>query len=153
MMMDACTILNTGFYEMTAIPKLTHIALRVANIERSAKFYEHYTGLKLLKLRTEKEGRVAWLGNPEVKEMFIIVLLEFPFKPSEQPRFDHIGLDMPSRKSVDEINLMAEKEDILFMKAKDHGAITGYFCIVKDPDGNLVEFSHGQKISEALHSG
>lgn len=131
-------------------PKLTHIALRVSNIDTSTSFYEEYTGLKQISLREEKEGRVAWLGNPEVKEQFIIVLLEFPFKGSEQPRFDHIGLDMPSRECVDEINQKAKDDDILFMEAKDHGNITGYFCIVKDPDGNLVEFSHGQKIDDAL---
>lgn len=131
-------------------PKLTHIALRVSNIDTSTSFYEEYTGLKQISLREEKEGRVAWLGNPEVKEQFIIVLLEFPFKGSDQPRFDHIGLDVPSRKYVDTINKKAKKDGILFMEAKDHGKITGYFCIVKDPDGNLVEFSHGQKIDEAL---
>ncbi len=135
---------------MKTIPKLTHIALRVKNIERSAEFYEDYAGLKLLSLREEKDGRVAWLGNPEVKEQFIIVLLEFPFKGSDQPRFDHIGLDMPTCGCVDEINNKAEKDGILSMKAKDHGPITGYFCMVKDPDGNMVEFSCGQKIDEAL---
>jgi catechol 2,3-dioxygenase-like lactoylglutathione lyase family enzyme len=135
---------------MNVIPKLTHIALRVSSIDQSVKFYETYACLKLISMREEKEGRVAWLGNPKVKEQFIIVLLEFPFQGSEQPRFDHIGLDVPSRNYVDEINQKAKDEGILFMEAKDHGNITGYFCIVKDPDGNLVEFSHGQKIDEAL---
>lgn len=135
---------------MDYIPKLTHIALRVSNIDQSAEFYETYTGLKLISMREEKEGRVAWLGNPDVKEQFIIVLLEFPFQKSEQPRFDHIGLDVPSRACVDEINQKAKDDGILFMEAKDHGKITGYFCIVTDPDGNLVEFSYGQKIDEAL---
>ena len=28
------------------------------------------------------------------------------------------------------------------------GPIVGYFCILRDPDGNLVEFCHGQPVNQ-----
>ena len=56
---------------------------------------------------------------------------------------------MPSREDVDEIGARARKEGILERVPADGGPIVGYFCIVRDPDGNLVEFSFGQSIKPA----
>ena len=36
---------------------------------------------------------------------------------------------------------------ILVQAAVDAGPIVGYLCMLRDPDGNIVEFSHGQPIN------
>jgi catechol 2,3-dioxygenase-like lactoylglutathione lyase family enzyme len=52
-----------------------------------------------------------------------------------------------SRAAVDEIAARAQGEGLLEQGPTDAGGIVGYLCIVRDPDGNLVEFSHGQPIN------
>lgn len=143
--------MNMESQRLAMRPLLTHIALRVRNIERSAAFYEKYAQLSLVSMRNEPDTRVGWLGNPRVKENFVIVLLEFPFEPSEHPRFDHLGLDLPTREQVDAVAEMARLEGILELEPKYHGPVVGYFCMIRDPDGNRVEFSHGQKIGQSLN--
>jgi hypothetical protein len=41
---------------------------------------------------------------------------------------------------------MGVRESITVEPPQDAGPIVGYFCIVRDPDGNWVEFSHGQSL-------
>ncbi len=127
-------------------PYMTHIALRVKNIEESAAFYKKYVDLDIVSSRKEHTTRVAWLGNPEVKNTFVIVLLEMPYKTCEQPSFDHIGLDMETRERVDAIAAIAREEGILAMEPDFLGPVAGYLCMVSDPDGNRVEFSAGQDV-------
>ena len=137
--------------DLMILPRLTHIALRVANIERTAAFYEKYAAFKMVSLREESDTRVAWLGNPDVKNNFVIVLLEFPFEKTASPRFHHIGLGVSTRELVDQVAVRARQEGILEMEPDDHGPIVGYYCMIRDPDDNMVEFSCGQQIEEVLN--
>lgn len=131
-------------------PLLTHFALRSRNIDESVAFYKKYVGLDLISERKEHTTRVGWLGNPEVHEQFIIVLLEMEHDAEESTSFHHIGIDLCSREKVDEIANLAREEGILALEPDDHGPVAGYLCIIKDPDGNQVEFSSGQEVFEVL---
>lgn len=135
---------------MHVIPRLTHIALRVKNIESTADFYKKFAGLNIVAQRKENQTRVAWLGNPEVKEDFVIVLLEMPYQPSGQPSYDHFGLSLPSREDVDRVAEFARREGVLDFGPKDMGPVAMYLCLVRDPDGNAIEFSHGQEVENVL---
>jgi len=138
-------------HPIPTIPLLTHIALRVKNIEESAAFYKRYAQLELVAQRKENKTRVAWLGNPQVKNTFVIVLLEMPYHGSEQPSYDHLGLDVPTREEVNAVAAMAKQEGILSLEPQELGPVAGYLCMVRDPDGNQVEFSCGQMINPVLH--
>jgi len=59
----------------------------------------------------------------------------------------HFGYDLPSRAAVEEIAARRRTEGVLVQGPADAGPIVGYFCMLRDPDGNLVEFSHGQPIN------
>ncbi|MDP8242800.1 MAG: VOC family protein [Candidatus Hinthialibacter antarcticus] len=133
-------------------PKLTHIGLCVENIETSAAFYKRYVDLDVISQRQENEMRVAWLGNPAVNSTFIIVLLEMEHQQSESPSFHHLGLQVESKEEVDAIAQTAKQDGILIEDPADHGPVAGYLCIVRDPDGNGVEFSYGQEVFKALSS-
>jgi hypothetical protein len=50
---------------------------------------------------------------------------------------------------VDEAAALARDEGVLQVAPHDAGPIVGYYCIVRDPDGNQVEFSFGQPIDPA----
>lgn len=137
---------------MPDTPRLTHIALRVKNIETSAAFYKKYADLEIVAQRQDRKVRVAWLGNSEVKEDFVIVLLEMPYQPCEQPSYDHFGLSLPSREEVDRVADIARREGVLHFGPQDMGPIAMYLCLIRDPDGNAVEFSYGQEVERVLEN-
>jgi hypothetical protein len=45
-------------------------------------------------------------------------------------------------KPVEEISAKAQKDNCLVEPAKYGGHSRGYFCVISDPDGNLLEFSY-----------
>ncbi len=136
---------------MDITPYMTHIALRVKNIEASAAFYKKYVGLDVVASRKEHTTRVAWLGNSQVKQTFVIVLLELPYENSDKPSYDHLGLDLQTRERVDEIAEIAKQDGILALGPECLGPVAGYLCMVRDPDGNMVEFSAGQDVGVKLN--
>jgi catechol 2,3-dioxygenase-like lactoylglutathione lyase family enzyme len=93
------------------------------------------------------ETPVAWLGWGEDPPVFVIVLLEGDYEQNAQPAWQHIGLSVDSREEVDAVYQRAEADGIAELWPPAYaGPIVGYFCGVRDPDGNMVEFSHGQRI-------
>ena len=126
--------------------KCTHIALQVRDIEASAAFYERYCGLRIVHERTEA-FRVVWLGWGEDPPQFVIVLLGQPYEINHQPEYQHIGMAVDSRDDVDKIAARARADGLSVDWApQDGGSIVGYFCGLTDPDGNVVEFSYGQRL-------
>ncbi len=103
--------------------------------------------MRVVHERTENGVHVAWLGWGEDPPKFVIVLLEEPYERNVQPPWQHIGMAVDGRAEVDTAYAKA-KEDHLSptWPPTDAGPIVGYYCGVADPDGNLVEFSYGQRI-------
>lgn len=130
--------------------QLTHIALCVSDLERSVSFYKRFANLDLIAQREDNSMRVGWLGNPEVVSCFIIVLLETEYEHPGKGSYHHIGLELDSRDAVDQIASIAKEEGILESEAREHGPDAGYLCVIRDPDGNGVEFSYGQKVLDVL---
>jgi catechol 2,3-dioxygenase-like lactoylglutathione lyase family enzyme len=126
--------------------KCTHIALQVKDVERTIAFYERYCALRVVHDRTD-EFRVVWLGWGEDPPRFALVLLTKSYDTNSQPPFQHIGLAVDSRAEVDAIAARATADgyDVIW-PPRDGGSIVGYFCGLQDPDGNIVEFSFGQRL-------
>ncbi len=137
-------------------PELTHIAIKCSNLERSIAFYTHWCQLKVLHQREDPSPdakgtvRVAWMGR-EKSARFWIVLLEAPRQQGSTSLFDHLGFALESREAVDALAKRAQEqaehggEKILHWPPEDHGDSAGYLCGLRDPDGNVVEFSFGQQ--------
>lgn len=133
---------------MTVRPHLTHVALFVRDPARTVDFYQRFAGLYLVHDRTDDGTRVVWLSERrEDPEFVIVAIAATPAQAEVPPHMAHFGYDVSSRGAVDEIAARAAAEGVLEQAPKDAGAIVGYMCIVRDPDGNLVEFSHGQAIN------
>jgi len=130
----------------------THIALPCSDIDASIAFYERYTPLRLLDRREDADGFGAWLGQPDMADRpFVLVLVSFHRDAGEGPLttmapFAHIGIEVTSRDEVDAIAEQAAHDDCLHWPASQQPPPIGYICAVRDPDGNVIEFSYDQGV-------
>ena len=140
-------------------PRWTHTALRVSDIDATIDWYLRFTPLELLERREDDDGYGAWLGHSDCGEFpFILVIAQFhahrdPFAPAPIATggpFNHMGIEMPDRESVDEIAARGEEAGCLAMAATQMPDPIGYICMLHDPDGNLVEFSYDQGVYEKV---
>ena len=130
----------------------THIALPCTDIDATIAWYERFTPLELLDRREDADGQGAWLGHPDQADKpFILVLVSFFRDQASGPKpimapFAHIGMEVTSRAEVEDIAKRGEAEGCLAWPPTDMPAPIGYICALKDPDGNMIEFSHNQGV-------
>jgi catechol 2,3-dioxygenase-like lactoylglutathione lyase family enzyme len=126
---------------------LTHIALHCEDIDASVAFYRDWCSMNITHDRVDDGVRVAWLAEPGKENEFIMVLIGGGNQIHTHPEdFSHLGFDVPERSDVDIIAARAAAINILAWPARELPPPVGYFCGVADPDGRVVEFSHGQPI-------
>lgn len=136
-------------------PRWTHIALRVSDIDASIAWYEDFTPLELLDRRQDDLGFGAWLGQPDSPDKpFILVLAQFlpetdPFGDSPKEvlaPFAHFGIELPEHADIDAIAARGDAAGCLAMAPQELPPPIGYVCMLRDPDGNMVEFSYDQGV-------
>jgi catechol 2,3-dioxygenase-like lactoylglutathione lyase family enzyme len=138
-----------------ASPRWTHIALPSHDIDKSIAWYEKHTPLRLLDRREDADGYGAWLGHPEAADHpFVLVLASF--FPGHDPfagepfaalnPFAHLGIELPEHADIDDVAARAEAAGCLAMAPTEMPAPIGYICMLRDPDGNMVEFSYDQGV-------
>jgi catechol 2,3-dioxygenase-like lactoylglutathione lyase family enzyme len=146
-------------------PRLTHVALPCANLDRTIEFYTSVTPLVVVARNEDENGRGAWLSNPEQsRDPFVLVVAEFPREvagdfgqeagrpvPTLTP-FAHIGIEVPEREDVDRIAETGRELGCLHWEPRQMAEHIGYVCALTDPDGNVVEFSHGQKVFSTVRN-
>ena len=132
-------------------PSLTHLALHVKDLNACIEFYQSYCGMQVIHQRKSYDNQVVWLAEEGHEEDFILVVLpDGPGRNQSEKDFSHLGFALESRKSVDAIAERAREEGILAWEPKQEPYPVGYYCAVKDPDGNFVEFSFGQPLGGNL---
>ena len=130
-------------------PVLTHVALGVRNLDRTIAFYRRHALLHVVHERRDGGMRVVWLAEREHDAEFVFVLFEVAGEPPPGPTtLQHLGFAVASREEVDAAAAAARAEGVLTLEPAYAGPVVGYFCILTDPDGNMVEFSHGQRVEE-----
>ena len=128
-------------------PSLTHIALHVRDFDACVKFYQAYAGLEVVHDRCDHATRVVWLAEAGRKSEFIIVLLPGgPGRNQADTDFSHLGFAVASHAAVDAIAELARDEGLLVWEPRQEPYPVGYYCGIRDPDGNFVEFSFGQPL-------
>lgn len=117
------------------------------------------TPLTLIDQREDDVGYGAWLGMPgETNNPFILVIAQFfpetdPFKDAPNAvlaPFAHLGIEMAEQSHVDEIAERARENGCLAMPPTLMPPTIGYICMLRDPDGNMVEFSWDQGVWSTL---
>ncbi|HZE49267.1 MAG TPA: VOC family protein [Jatrophihabitantaceae bacterium] len=129
----------------------THVALPTGDLEKSIEFYTRLTPLVVVERFQDDAGESAWLSNDKQFETpCVLVLVSFTKdKGSKHPQltpFAHLGIEVPNRSDVDEIAQRAREMGCLHWEPQDVGGQVGYVCALTDPDGNVVEISHDQKV-------
>ena len=123
----------------------THITITVSNIDRSIDFYTTVCNLTVVRDRRREGGGTVWLGpetSPGTNPLFLLVLGQGEVKS----KMDHLGFQCELREQVDQIAQKGKDLGILVEPPTDAGGVVGYFTMIKDPDGHLVEFTYGQPI-------
>ena len=129
-------------------PVLTHLALHVRDLDACVGFYRDFCGMDVVHERGGGGGdRVVWLAEPGREREFVFVLLPGgPGRASAETDYSHFGFAMASRDAVDAIAEKARAAGCLAWPAREEPYPLGYYCGLKDPDGNFVEFSFGQPL-------
>jgi len=127
---------------------LTHIALHVRNLDACAAFYRDFCGMRTVHERSDPKGhRVVWLAEPGKERDFIIVLVPGgPGREQSETDYSHLGFALESRAAVDAMATKAAAAGSLVWPPREEPYPVGYYCGVRDPDGNAVEFSYGQPL-------
>ena len=136
-----------------AIPILTHLALHVRDQAACIAFYQDFCGMVIVHERGEGDDRVVWLAEPGKAEEFIFVVLSGgPGRDQAEQDFSHFGFALESREAVDQVAARAEAAGYLVWPPREEPYPVGYYCGLKDPDGNFVEFSYGQPLGPGAPS-
>ena len=124
----------------------THLTATVSDLERSVEFYSGVCGLSVVRDRRTEGGSTVWLGPPPApgqQPTFVLVLM----RGEVTNRLDHLGFQCDSRDEVEAIAKEAERLGILEYAPTDSGGSVGYWTMIRDPDGHLVEFTFGQPLA------
>ncbi|MCQ4316006.1 VOC family protein [Stutzerimonas zhaodongensis] len=128
-------------------PTLTHLALHVPDLDACIAFYQRFCGMHVFHERAGKGSRIVWMAEPGKEREFIFVIM-----PGGQDRaladndYSHFGFAMASRGEVDTVAELAREAGCLIWEPRDEPYPVGYYCGVRDPAGNYVEFSYGQPL-------
>ncbi len=123
----------------------THITINCSDIDASVDFYTSLCGLSIVRDRRLEGRHNVWLGpttEAGVDPIFVLVIVQDEVKA----RLDHFGFQCDSRAEVDRIAEAARHQGTLIQTPVDAGGVVGYFAMVRDPDGHIVEFTFGQPL-------
>lgn len=126
---------------------LTHIALHVDDFDACISFYDRYCGMSVCHRRTDPHSQVVWISEPGKEREFIIVVIDGGKHAAQAENdFSHLGFAVESSERVDELASDAKAEGCLVWPPRREAYPVGYYCGIRDPGGNIVEFSYGQPL-------
>lgn len=131
------------------LPRFTHIARHVVDLDKTIAFLCRYCGLNVVHDRTSDDSgrRVVWLAEPGKEDAFVFVLIPGNVaREQNKTDYSHLGFALASREEVDAVAAMAKQDGILVWEPREEPYPVGYYCGVRDPDGQMVEFSYGQPL-------
>ncbi|MCP8466104.1 VOC family protein [Pseudomonas sp. ZM23] len=135
-------------------PNLTHLALHVPDLDACIAFYERFCGMRIIHQREGKGSRIVWMAEPGKEHSFIFVIMPGgELRHLADDDYSHFGFAVSSREEIDLIAQEARAIGCLVWAPRDEPYPVGYYCGLRDPAGNYVEFSYGQPLgpgSEAM---
>ena len=125
--------------------RFTHITFTVSNFERAIAFYRDVCELDVVRDRRKEGGSTVWLGprGADANAPAYVFVIE---EGAVTNRLDHLAFQCDTRAEVDAKAELGRVMHALHYGPKDAGGSVGYFVMLRDPDGHIVEFTHGQPI-------
>jgi len=128
-------------------PRLTHIALHVADLDACIRFYRDFCKMDICHERKSPGKRIVWMAEPGRERDFIFVMMSGGENLNlAADDYRHFGFAAETREDVDHIASQAEARGCLVWAPRDEPYPVGYYCGLRDPNGNYVEFSYGQPL-------
>ncbi|WP_313221208.1 VOC family protein [Stutzerimonas nitrititolerans] len=128
-------------------PTLTHLALHVPDLDACVEFYADFCGMRVFHERPGKGSRIVWMAEPGKERIFIFVIMPGGMDRSlAENDYSHFGFALSSRSEVDALAARARQAGCLIWEPRDEPYPVGYYCGLRDPAGNYVEFSYGQPL-------
>ncbi|MFC3606783.1 VOC family protein [Stutzerimonas tarimensis] len=128
-------------------PTLTHVALHVPDLDTCVRFYQRFCRMQVFHEREGKGQRIVWMAEPGREREFIFVIMPGGTDRSlAATDYSHFGFALESREAVDAIADRARETGCLVWEPRDEPYPVGYYCGLRDPAGNYVEFSYGQPL-------
>ena len=135
-------------------PTLTHLALHVPDLDACIAFYARFCGMRVFHERPGKGSRIVWMAEPgKERELIFVIMPGGADRALAANDYSHFGFAMASREEGDAVAELAREDGCLIWEPRDEPYPVGYYCGVRDPAGNYVEFSYGQPLgpgAEAL---
>ena len=91
--------------------------------------------------------RIVWLAEPGRERDLVFVLMEGGRDlalPADDYR--HFGFAVAAREAVDAVAERGAAAGCLVWAPRQEPFPVGYYCGLRDPNGNYVEFSYGQPL-------
>ncbi len=129
--------------------QVTHIAMEVSDVQASIDFYRKWCGMEVVdhaRPGVKEDERSVWLSCPGQEDSFVLVLLPGGDGEPKREGMRHIGFDLQSIEELKELAELAEEEGLVHWPYQEHEFPVGTLFSIKDPDGYIVEFSHGQPL-------
>ncbi|MCP3985094.1 MAG: VOC family protein [bacterium] len=128
-------------------PNLTHVAIHAEDLAQCVAFYQSYCSMAVCHRRDDQGAGVVWLAEPgRESELIIVIIGGGSASDQKDGDFSHLGFAVESREQVDAIAARAKREGCLVWPPRQEAQPVGYFCGIRDPNGNCVEFSFGQPL-------
>ncbi len=128
-------------------PVLTHLAMHVRDLDACIAFYQNFCAMQVVHERSDGERRVVWLAESGREQEFIFVMVPGGAgRDQAATDYSHLGFALESRAAVDAIADQARAAGYLVWEPREEPYPVGYYCGIRDPDGNMVEFSYGQPL-------
>ena len=124
----------------------THFTLPVTHLDESIAFFTKVCALDVVRDRRLEGDTTVWVGPQPISGAdpdFVVVL----FRGEVRVPLDHFGFQCDTRNEVTAIGERARSEGILVEGPEDLGGSVGYFVVIREPSGHLVEFTHGQPLA------
>ena len=121
----------------------THFTLPLSDLDGSIKFFTEVCGLTVVRDRRLEGGSTVWLG-PKPTEGADPEFALVAYRGEVKEPLDHFGFQCETRDQVTSLANLARERGTLVEGPIDHGGSVGYYAVLREPSGHLVEFTHGQ---------
>lgn len=125
--------------------KFLHAMIRVADLEKSLKFYCDFLGFKIVKEKTLEDCKLYYLGNEESGDAQIELTDNFEKPESYQngTAFGHFAFETENMQETE--SKMKEFGYEWLYEPFELSAVSSTIAFLKDPDGNEIEFIQKNK--------